>query len=263
MKSLEGKIALISGGSRGIGRALCVQLSALGAHVYTFARDSDALARTRQLCAEGASFTGVQADVTDPEAVEQVVARIAQAHGRLDILVNNAAVLGPRKKLEDVSLTDWQRTQQVNVDGVFIVTTQSLGLLRQGAPAIILNVSSSVGRTGRAGWGPYGVSKHAVEGISETLAEELLGDEICVVSINPGGTATEMRQQAYPDEDPATLPTADDIAATFVLLIRSLSLAQTGRKYDARSLLDLIKKTDPSNQARRPELGGADLPFVR
>jgi len=262
VKSLEGKIALISGGSRGIGRALCVQLSALGAHVYTFARDADALARTQELCAAGAGFTGVQADATDAEAIEKLVARIRDEQGRLDILVNNAAVLGPRKKLEDVALKDWQKTQQINVDGVFILATQSIGLLRQGAPSIMLNVSSSVGRVGRAGWGPYGVSKHAVEGISETLAEELRDDEICVVSINPGGTATDMRHEAYPGEDPATLPSADEIAATFVLLIRSLSLAESGRKYDARSLLDL-SNNGASNKARRPDLGGADLPFVR
>lgn len=253
MKNLEGKVALITGGSRGIGRALCVQLTALGAHVYACARDLESLGETKALCGAGASFTGVQADVTDADAIKKLVARIAEERGQLDILVNNAAILGPRKNLEDVSLEAWEKTQRINVDGVFIVSTQSLGLLRRGDQPIMINVSSSVGRVGRGGWGPYGVSKHAVEGISETLAEELHEDGICVVSINPGGTATDMRQEAYPSEDPGTLPSADAIAATFVLLIRSLELAESGRKYDARSLL---KASENST------LSGEDLPFV-
>lgn len=239
MTRLEQKVALITGGSRGIGRALCIQLANRGAHVYACARDTEALRETASLCGDDASFTGVQADVTDADAVTKLVERIADAHGHLDILVNNAAVLGPRKKLEDVSLKGWQKTQKINVDGVFIVATQSLSLLRGGERATMINVSSSVGRVGRAGWGPYGVSKHAVEGITETLADELRDDNICVVSVNPGGTATDMRHEAYPSEDPDTLPSAEAIAETFVTLIERLEIGQSGRKYDSRDLLNI------------------------
>jgi len=255
MKDLEGKVALITGGSRGIGRALCVQLTALGAHVYACARDIESLKETEALCGEGASFTGVQADVTDPSAVKRLIERIADERGKLDILVNNAAILGPRKNLEDVALEDWQKTQRINVDGVFIVSTQSIALLREADQSVMINVSSSVGRRGRGGWGPYAVSKHGVEGITETLADELESDGVCVVSINPGGTATDMRQEAYPSEDPNTLPSAESIASTFVLLMQKLDMGQTGRKYDARALLDRVEGAENASEE-------GDLPFV-
>jgi NAD(P)-dependent dehydrogenase (short-subunit alcohol dehydrogenase family) len=254
VKDLHGQVALITGGSRGIGRALGIQLVALGVEVYACARDAEELRATESLCSGEGSFTGVQADVTDIDAMRALISRIESERGRLDALVNNAAILGPRERLEDVELGDWQRTQAVNVDGVFIASKLSLPLMRRAGGGMMLNVSSSVGRVGRASWGPYGVSKHAVEGITETLADELAGDDICVVSVNPGGTATDMRHEAYPDEDPDTLPTAGKIARTFALLLQRLDVAQTGRKYDSRNLLDLID---------RPEVGGAELPFVQ
>lgn len=254
MKNLQGKVALITGASRGIGRALALQLTAAGVDVFGCARDQAALQAVRAQCQGPGVFAPMPADVTDPEAIDALASRISAHAGRLDILVNNAAILGPRKPLEDVSLDAWRQTQAINVDGVFIVSTRCVPLLRAADSAIVINVSSSVGRVGRAGWGPYGVSKHAVEGITETLAEELAADGVCVVSINPGGTATDMRQEAYPDEDPATLPSAEDIASTFRLLVATLDVGQTGRKYDARALLPFANRTD---------LAGDALPFLR
>lgn len=254
MKTLQGKVALVTGASRGIGRALVFQLTAAGADVFGCARDLNALHEVQAHCQGPGTFMPVVADVTDPDAIRALAARVNAHAGRLDILVNGAAVLGPRKQLEAVTIEDWRRTLAVNVDGVFIVSKLCVPLLRASGSAIVLNVSSSVGRVGRAGWGPYSASKHAVEGITDTLAEELAADGVCVVSINPGGTATDMRREAYPDEDPTTLPSATDIAATFRLLAETLQVAQTGRKFDARDLLAFVD---------RAGVDAETLPYVR
>ncbi|MFP4598684.1 MAG: SDR family NAD(P)-dependent oxidoreductase [Persicimonas sp.] len=246
-------VAIITGGSRGIGRALCLELAGRGGHVYTCARDEAALEElSRQ--AEGLDGTvdPVVADVTHLEEMSALFERVRDEHGRLDVLVNNAGVLGPRKPIEDVDLADWRTVQSINVDGVFIASKLAIELLRAAESSMILNVSSSVGRRGRGGWGPYAVSKHGVEGLTDTLADELADDGVCVVSVNPGGTATDMRHEAYPDEDPATLPTAEQVAQTFALLIERLDVAQTGRKYNSRDLMD-----DVGN-----ETNGEDLPYI-
>ncbi len=246
-------VALITGGSRGIGRALCLELAGRGAHVYTCARDEAAL---EDLSGQAEGLDGTVeptvADVTDLDEMSALFERVRDEHGRLDLLVNNAGVLGPRTPIEDVDLAAWQKVQSVNVDGVFIASKLAIALLRDAESPMIMNVSSSVGRRGRGGWGPYAVSKHGVEGLTDTLADELADDDVCVVSINPGGTATDMRHEAYPDEDPATLPTAEQVARTFALLIERLDVAQTGRKYNSRDLMD-----DLGSDAE-----GEDLPYV-
>lgn len=237
MRDLQGKVALVTGASRGIGRALSVQLCAEGATVFGCARGLERLQETRTLCQGPGRFIGIEADTSDIEAVERMMRAIEAESGRLDFLVNNAAILGPRKFLEEVDLADWQRTQRINVDGVFIVSKLAIPLLRRADElGVMLNISSSVGRVGRAGWGPYAVSKHAVEGISGTLAEELAADNICVVSVNPGGTATDMRHEAYPDEDPKTLPSAAEIAGKFKLLLQTLTMDESKEKFNAREL---------------------------
>jgi NAD(P)-dependent dehydrogenase (short-subunit alcohol dehydrogenase family) len=255
MKNLNGRVAFVTGGSRGIGRALCLQLAERGVHVYTCARDEESLQQTEQMVSSGSdlagSVTGIVADVADLQAMNDVFECIEQERGELDILVNNAGVLGPRAHLEQVELQAWRNTITVNVDGVFIASKLSMESMRQAGGGIIINVSSSVGRKGRGGWGPYAVSKHAVEGLTGTLADELADDGICVVSMNPGGTATDMRQQAYPDEDPQTLPTPEEVARTFVLLIERLGVEQTGRQYNARDLMEWVG-----------EDGDGELPFV-
>jgi NAD(P)-dependent dehydrogenase (short-subunit alcohol dehydrogenase family) len=252
MKNLNGRVAFVTGGSRGIGRALCLQLAERGVHVYTCARDEESLAETEQMASQEGSVTGIVADVADLEAMTNIVERIDDERGELDILVNNAGVLGPRARLEDVDLSAWRNTLTVNADGVFIASKLAMAPMRQAGGGVIINVSSSVGRKGRGGWGPYAVSKHAVEGLTGTLADELADDGISVVSLNPGGTATDMRQKAYPDEDPQTLPTPDEVARTFVLLIEHIGVDQSGRQYNSRDLMGWVGK----------DVEGEGLPFV-
>jgi NAD(P)-dependent dehydrogenase (short-subunit alcohol dehydrogenase family) len=253
MDRLDRGVAFVSGGSRGIGQAVCVELARRGCRVYTCARDEDALADTAAR-ADGldGEVIAMSADVTELDSMRRVIERIAEEAGRLDILVNNAGVLGPRAHLEDVDLDQWRRTLRVNIDGVFISSKLSIGLLRAATTPIIINVSSSVGRRGRGGWGPYAVSKHGVEGLTDTFADELAEDDVCVVSLNPGGTATRMRAEAYPDEDPATLPTPEEVAQTFVLLVERLGVEQSGRKYNSRDLMGFVGS----------EAKAADLPSL-
>jgi NAD(P)-dependent dehydrogenase (short-subunit alcohol dehydrogenase family) len=258
MRDLSEAIVFVTGGSRGIGRSLSILLAEAGATVYTCGRDRPDLEETRRQArqaAESSQTSGIvrvePADVTDEQSITELTDRIRREEGRLDALVNNAGILGDRATIEEYPLDTWRRTMDINVDGVFLTTRESIPLLRNSGDAVIVNISSSVGREGRAEWGAYSVSKCGVEGLTDILAGELTSDGIATVSANPGGTATEMRAEAYPDEDPETLPTSRDVAETLALLIRTVGVGQSGAKYNCRDLFDHLGATT-----------AADLPSV-
>ncbi|MFU8802551.1 MAG: SDR family NAD(P)-dependent oxidoreductase [Bradymonadaceae bacterium] len=255
MREFKQSVALVTGGGHGIGRATAILLAREGARVHICGRTLEALEETRRQTEQEEGCVIVhQADVTAEDAVDEMMARIAETDEYLDILVNNAGMLGPRTKLEEVSLEDWTTTLTVNCTGVFLITRRAISLLRNSDTAVVINLSSSVGRRGRGEWGPYSVSKHGVEGLTDVYGDELEDDAVCVVSINPGGTATKMRAEAYPEEDPQTLPEPEDVARTIVLLAQRLDVGQTRRKYSSRALFDFVID-------RR--VGGADLPHDR
>lgn len=178
----------------------------------------------------GSRSTGV--DITDFSSVEASIDEFAKTHGSLDAVVHCAAVLGPRAELSSVSTEEMRTVLDVNVLGTFNVIKAAGPRFSGGGQLLLL--SSSVGRRGRAGWGPYAASKHALEGLADTIAEEL--PHLRVLSINPGGTATDMRAQAYPDEDPNTLPTAEAIAKVILGLMNDAS-HRSGSKLDCRDFL--------------------------
>ncbi len=256
MRKLDETVALITGGTRGIGEAMVRQIAKAGGVVYTCGRTDRALETLEEFGRQlDGKIVAEPVDVTSFEQLEAFAERIGEADGRLDLLVNNAGVLGPRRPLEEVAVEAWRHTLEVNTTGVFLSSKVSIPLLRRASEARIVNVSSSVGREGRGQWGPYAVSKHGVEGLTETLADELADDDIAVVSANPGGTATEMRAEAYPDEDPATLPSAEKVAETLVMLARSVTLAQSGATYDCRPLFDWLDAADPPDPGELPTAG--------
>lgn len=227
--SRQAKTALISGVSRGIGAALVEPLASEGYRVMGCAR------------AERHEATGLahytQCDVSNPADVSRWADRVSGECDGLDLLIHNASVLGPRAPLTEVSVEEWERTIAINLTGSFLVARAFFGLLEAAHASTVVMMSSSVGRKGRGEWGPYSASKFGVEALVDILADEL-GEGSTVVSVNPGGTATDMRAEAYPDEDPGTLPSADDIAERIVRLITTLDASNSRDRFDIRDMLD-------------------------
>lgn len=154
--------------------------------------------------------------------------------GSVDVLVNNASLLGPRVAIVDYPFSSWVEVMRINLNGVFLMTQEVLQQMIPRRQGSIINVSSGVGRVGKANWGAYGPSKFAVEGFSQMLAEEIRRFGIRVNALNPGATRTEMRAAAYPEEDPLTLPKPDDITKAFVYLASDESTGVTGKSLDAQ-----------------------------
>ena len=228
-----GKIAVITGGGSGIGAAVARALAREGAEVVICGRRAQALEATREVIARaGGTAIAVPADLTRREDVVRFVAAIRERFGRLDALVNNAGILGAHAPITEYPDDEWDAVIAANLTAVFRLTKAALQLMPRGGS--IINVSSSVGRIGRAGWGAYSVSKFGVEGLSQVLADELRARGIRVNTVNPGGTRTAMRAAAYPDEDPLTLPSPDDVTPIFVYLASDESAGVTGRAFDAR-----------------------------
>ncbi len=213
MGKLTGRIAIITGASRGIGRAL----------VKAFEKE-DAVTN-------GMSRS-LGCDVSDERQVEQFFRQHARQHGRLDILINNAGILTPRKPIVDVTTAEWDETMAVNLRGVFLCTRAALRLMIPQQSGLIINVSSGAGKRPAPEWGAYAVSKWSVEGLTQTVAAEVRDSGIVVISVNPGGTRTAMREAAYPQEDPLTLKSAETLAEFFVGLASGLVPVQSGDSID-------------------------------
>jgi NAD(P)-dependent dehydrogenase (short-subunit alcohol dehydrogenase family) len=235
---LAGKAALVTGASKGIGRGIAAAYLREGARVFLCARGESALARTaEELASLGGELDYRAADVGDPREAEKLVEAATSRFDDLEVLVNNASILGKRALLVDIDVPTWDEVLRINLSGVYYVTRPLLPhLIRRGRGSII-NLSSTVGRKGKAHWGPYAVSKFGLEGLTQVLAEELRAHGIRANSVNPGATRTEMRAAAYPNEDPLSLPTPDQIAEVFVYLASEESTAVTGQTLDARDYL--------------------------
>jgi NAD(P)-dependent dehydrogenase (short-subunit alcohol dehydrogenase family) len=232
---LAGRVAVVTGGGTGIGRAFAVALAQRGMEVWIVGRRIAPLHDALEALGGGGHARAC--DVTKAEDVAALAAEVGAEAGRLHLLINNAAILGPVATLEHTPADAFAEVMDVNVDGVFRVTQALLPLLRLGAPgAQIVNLSSGVGRQGRARWGGYAASKFAVEGLTQVWADELQGTGIAVNAINPGGTRTSMRAAAVPDEDPGTLPSPDDVVPSLLWLLspEAAAMGVSGVSIDAR-----------------------------
>ncbi len=210
---VDGKVVLVTGASRGIGKAVAEALRAGGAEVIGIARSGGC-------------------DVSRESDVEELFAAIHRRFGRLDVLVNNAGILTPRKPMVEVTAQEWDDTMAVNLRGVFLCTRAALRLMIPQRSGLVINLSSGVGKRGAAEWGPYAVSKWGVEGFTRTVAEEVRNQGIKIVAVNPGGTRTAMRARAYPDEDPRQLKTPGELAKFFVSLVAGEVLFENGDSID-------------------------------
>ncbi|MCB2155359.1 SDR family NAD(P)-dependent oxidoreductase [bacterium] len=233
---LDGKVVLITGASRGIGRALAHACAAEGARLAICARNkTDLKAVAAEVESLGAHCLAVKVDLADQDAATKLVDSVHRTYGKIDVLINNAGVLGPRETIMEYPDADWAEVIDINLNGTFWVTKQTLGKMVPQESGSIINLSSGVGRKGRANWGAYAVSKFAVEGLTEVLADEMKPHRIRVNSVNPGATRTQMRAAAKPGEDPNTLPAPADITNVFVYLASDASRGVTGEKFDAQS----------------------------
>lgn len=231
---LKGKIALITGGSKGIGKGIAEAYLKEGAEVIICGRDEDSLLATGDELKEFGLINYVVCDITKLEDVNELANQIEAVKQRLDILVNNASILGVRSPIMTYPEDVWQEVMHVNLNAQFFVTKALLPLLLNSNSASIINVSSSVGRAGKKDWGAYAASKFGVEALTQVLAHEMEDTNVRVNSVNPGGTRTDMRAGAYPDEDPNTLPTPMDISPVFVYLASDESKDINGQEFTAR-----------------------------
>lgn len=234
MKKLDGKIALITGGSKGIGKGIAEAYLKEGAEVIICGRSKDSLLAAGDELKEFGIINYLVCDITKLEDVYELANQIEAVKNRLDILVNNASILGVRSPIMTYPEDIWQEVIHINLNAQFFVTKALLPLLLNSDNASIINVSSSVGRKGKKEWGAYAASKFGVEALTQVLAHEMEDTNVRVNSVNPGGTRTDMRAGAYPDEDPNTLPTPLDISPVFVYLASDESLEINGQEFTAR-----------------------------
>jgi len=235
---LKGKVALVTGGSQGIGRAVAAAYAREGATVIVTARHIERLeAAAAEIRKGGGDVVPLRADVVDRQQVQQLAGEIKRRFDGLHILVNNASLLGPRVPILEYPEEDWEAVVAVNLHGPFFVIKACLPLMIPTGGGSIINVSSGVGRIGKPRWGAYAASKFALEGLTQLLAAELQPLHIRVNAVNPGGTRTGMRAAAYPEEDPLTLPTPEQITPVFVYLASDESRDVTGQSLEARDFL--------------------------
>ena len=238
MERLDGKTALVTGASRGIGKAIAQAYARAGARLVISARGEEDLKRTAdEIESNGGVVRWEVADLTEVRETVRVVRSAERYYGALDIVVNNAGILGPRAPIVGYPLPSWEAVLKSNLTTVFLVCKEALNLMIPRRQGSIINVSSGVGRVGRACWGAYAVSKFGVEGLTQILAEETRDKNVRVNAVNPGGTRTAMRAQAYPEEDPQSLPTPDEVTGVFLYLASDASREVTGKSFDARDWL--------------------------
>ncbi|AKO27553.1 MULTISPECIES: SDR family NAD(P)-dependent oxidoreductase [Brucella] len=231
---LTGRLALVTGASRGIGYFLSLELAKRGAHVIAVARTVGGLEELDdEIRKLGSSATLVPLDITDMEALDRLGGTIHERWGKLDILVANAGILGTISPIGHVEAKTFEKVMNINVTSVWRLIRSVDPLLRASDTGRAIMLSSGVAHSCRAFWGPYAASKAAVEVMARCWAEETKKMKLKINSVNPGATRTAMRAQAMPGEDPETLPTPQSVAEKIVKLADP-KLEVTGKLFDVR-----------------------------
>jgi NAD(P)-dependent dehydrogenase (short-subunit alcohol dehydrogenase family) len=231
-KPLADRIALVTGASRGIGRAIALELARGGAHVIALARTQGALEELDdEVRAHGGAATLVPVDLKDYEAIDRLGAALHGRWGKLDILIGNAGILGDVAPLTHVDLKVWDAVIAVNVTANWRLIRSLDPLLRASNAGRAIFISSGAAHHCKAYWGPYSVSKAALEAMVRTYAAETASTAVRAMLVNPGPLRTAMRAAAMPGEDPQTLKTPEDLAPQVVRLAAP-GWTETGKIYD-------------------------------
>jgi NAD(P)-dependent dehydrogenase (short-subunit alcohol dehydrogenase family) len=234
-RQLEGSIALVTGASRGIGRAVALELARSGAHVIALARTQGALEELDDaIRGAGSEATLVPCDLKDFDALDRLGAAIFERWGKLDILIGNGGVLGPMTPLAHVDPKQWEDVFAVNVTANWRLIRSLDPLLRAADAGRVVFVSSGVAHAAdfKPYWGPYAITKAALDALARTYAAETMNiSHVKVMAANPGPLRTRMRAAAMPGEDPMSLKTPEDFAPK-ILELCSPRWTQTGKLYD-------------------------------
>lgn len=214
------RIILITGASRGIGRAAALALAGPDTHLILLARSQKALEKLDDECkAKGGETSLVPVDLKDFDALDRLGGALYEQFGRIDALIANAAVLGTIGPIQMIGKRSFEETIATNVTAQWRLLRSMDPLLRHSSSPRAVFLTSSVASAPRAFWGPYQASKAALEAIAQAWAQENDAQPLRVNIFDPGGTATDMRADAMPGEDPSTLPTPEDVAAELVKLV--------------------------------------------
>jgi NAD(P)-dependent dehydrogenase (short-subunit alcohol dehydrogenase family) len=229
-RPLAGKLALVTGASRGIGAATAEALAAAGAHVILVARSATALEEVEERIHEaGGAATIAPLDLADGESIGKLAVAVAGRWDRLDILVLNAAMLGSLTPVQDIDAKEYSRLLSLNVLAPQALIAAFDGLLRKSEKADVVALTSSVGAEPRAFWGAYGSSKAALEALLGAYADETaFTNKLRVHIVDPGATRTRMRALAFPGEEPESVKSPEVVAGA--ILKRLLTDAPTGEK---------------------------------
>ena len=231
---LAGKVAIVTGGGRGIGRAVALALAGEGAAVVVSARTRSEIEEVAQAIRDlGGRALPVQADVSREEDVASMVARTLEVFGRVDVLVNNAAMNLPDRNVMDLTLAEWNRVLGVNLTGPFLSSRAVLPAMVEQRSGKIINISSIGGRSGRAGRSPYRAAKSALINFTQCLAAEIKRYGIDVNAVCPGGTDTRMMRDIDHARGRSDLMRPEEIAAVVLFLASPDSSAITGTAIDA------------------------------
>ncbi|MCP8689742.1 YciK family oxidoreductase [Marinobacterium sedimentorum] len=236
---LQDRIILVTGAGAGIGRAAAIAYAALGATVVLAGRTLEKLEQVYdEIEAAGhpqPAIVPLNLESATEHEYQELANTLEQEFGHLDGLLHNASLLGLRTPIESYDPVVWNQVMQVNVNASFMLTQALIPLLNASQDASIVFTTSSVGRTGKAYWGAYGVSKFATEGLAQILAQELENTSNTRVNcINPGATRTQMRASAYPAENPGTNPTPEQIMPLYLYLMGPDSKTINGQSLDAQ-----------------------------
>ena len=229
-KPLSGKLALVTGASRGIGAATAEELAQAGAHVILVARTAAALEAVEERIHDGGgSATIAPLDLTDGESIGKLAVAVAERWGKLEVLVLNAAMLGSLTPVQDIDPKEYSRLLSLNLLAPQALLAAFDPLLRKADHADVVALTSSVGAEPRAFWGAYGSSKAALETLLGAYADETaFTKRIRVHIVDPGATRTRMRALAFPGEEPESVKAPEVVGRA--ILDRLLSPAATGEK---------------------------------